>query len=696
MHPVSARPSDLWPKLDLEIQAAIKAGEMEGANLLVGRGDEILYRKSFGYADRKLDDVMTAEHVFDAASLTKPLATATAVLLLADRGLIDLDAPISQYLQFPGSGAASAPSLTELLTHTSGLPATIATDKVGSSLLDVEVDAERRGKFLYSDVGYLWLGRMVESVSKQSLSEFFEQHIARPLHMKGASFRPEDPPLVPTFGVPLGVVHDPRARELGGVAGHAGLFLTDLDVHRWLVGLSGPSSILSSEGRERLFLTRIQGRSLGLDADTRFSSPRGSRFSPRTSAGHTGFTGPSFWFDTESGLHVILMASRLHPDNQGSTVELRRRLGTLVAEHQLGRGVKTGLDVLSGNQFARLRGKRLGFVVNPTSRDRFGRHLTEMLLERNDLNVVSLFTPEHGLLGLKDEPIANGYHDGLKVPIYSLYGETRSPKKEWLEKLDVLVFDLQDVGVRYYTYISTLKNCLQVAAQTGTTILVLDRPNPLGGVVVDGHIAQEFSFIACDELPLVHGMTMAEVAAFLNRDLRAKLEVELMEGWKREMLWADTGLPFFSPSPNLAEMEAVHLYPVLGQLEWMKLSVGRGTKFPFRVIGAPSIKDPAALAQSLNDARLDGLTFIPRFFVPRSSKFSGQLCGGVEVKSTRALKQPAELGLRLAEVLTDWNSQEFRRADMGRHLGTSKVDELWRRPMPRRAWLSRRKDFLSY
>lgn len=356
----------------------------------------------------------------------------------------------------------------------------------------------------------------------------------------------------------------------------------------------------------------------------------------------------------------------------------------------------TGLDRLAAENFTRLSGKRVGFVLNQTSRDRFGRHLTELLPKEPDFEIKRLFTPEHGLLGVRDEKIEDGFHSELKLPIKSLYGETREPRLEWLRDIDLLVFDLQDVGVRYYTYISTLQACLKVAAQTGTEVLVLDRPNPLGGTIVDGHRATHFSFIACDSLPIVHGLTIGEVGNYLNREIGADYDVMRMKNWNRSMTWSQTRLPLFSPSPNLAVLEAIELYPVLGLLEWCELSVGRGTRSPFRVIGAPYISDPSALAGSLNEEFAGQLTFLPRFFIPASSVYQGDLCGGVEISLEQPLQQPSQVGCRLAAFLERRYPDSFHREKMARHLGTNDPFQFLETPPQLGGWTEERKRYTLY
>lgn len=315
----------LWRALDAAVQEAGDQGHYTGAVLLVGRGREVLYHRAYGVADVRSGEAMTVNHVFDLASLTKPLVTAVSILILAQEGKLALDDAISNSIELSWP---NPPTVRQLLTHHGGLPPVV---EVGD-LFHTPPSSCPGDTFVYSDAGFMLLQQVVEKVSGYSLDRFYELRITEPMRLEGLGFCPTEGPFVPTFGVDKGTVHDPRARELKGVAGHAGLFGTALAVHRQLSRLS---SILKPEYYAALYTPAQGGRTLGLDQDTSFSSARGSYFSSLTSAGHTGFTGTSFWWDEPSGLHVVFFASRLHPDNRGEVKEIRHRLASLVGEHFL-------------------------------------------------------------------------------------------------------------------------------------------------------------------------------------------------------------------------------------------------------------------------------------------------------------------------------------------------------------------------
>lgn len=301
--------------------------------------------------------------------------------------------------------------------------------------------------------------------------------------------------------------------------------------------------------------------------------------------------------------------------------------------------VRTGLDVLAAGGFAGLEGKRVGLLVNQTARTTAGDFLPDLVRKRPGIRLVTIFTPEHGLEGKKDEAVASGTYEG--IPVVSLYGERRKPTADELRALDVLVYDLQDVGARYYTYLATLAMTLEVAKEAGTKVLVLDRPDPAGGVVLEGPVAEPAlckTFTGWSPVPTRYGLTIGEFARWANEveKIGASLEVVKAEGWKRAQLWGETGLPWRDPSPNLRSPDAALLYTGLGILERTNLSVGRGTDSPFLFYGAPWIADGAAWARALEERKLPGLSFEAAELTPTASAHAKKPCRGVRVRVTDA------------------------------------------------------------
>lgn len=300
--------------------------------------------------------------------------------------------------------------------------------------------------------------------------------------------------------------------------------------------------------------------------------------------------------------------------------------------------VKLGEDVLAEQNFAPLRGKRVGVITNHTGRNANGDHIIEVLL-KNDVQVTKLFSPEHGLYGTKDEKVGDGIDQKTGLPVLSLYGKTRRPTQEMLANLDVLVFDIQDVGCRFYTYISTLGLCMEEAAKNNVAFVVLDRPNPISGTRVEGPIADDkhLGFTAYTNIPLVHGMTVGELAEYYNgeKKIGAKLTVIPMQGWTRDMYWEQTGVTWRNPSPNLRSPNQAVLYPAIGLLEASNIAVGRGTDAPFEQFGAPYVDGPK-LAEALTNLGLPGVTFAPTSWTPEDKfhKFNKEKVNGVRVTVT--------------------------------------------------------------
>lgn len=333
--------------------------------------------------------------------------------------------------------------------------------------------------------------------------------------------------------------------------------------------------------------------------------------------------------------------------------------------------VLTGIDVLVRDSFEPLAGQRVGLITNHTGVTRDGMSTVEALAQSERLRLVALFSPEHGFEGQLDVSRIGDTRDpttGLQV--YSLYGETRTPSAESLADIDALVFDIQDIGTRFYTYVSTMGNAMRAAAEHGKRFVVLDRPNPINGVDVAGPVldAGRESFVGFHRVPVRHGMTAGELAQMFRAELQ--LDVDLlvvqMEGWQRSDFFDATGLLWIGPSPNMRNLNQALLYPGVGLLETTNLSVGRGTDTPFEVVGAPWV-DARRLAEALNRARLAGVRFVPIEFQPESSVHAGERCGGIQILITdRQQLCPMQVGFEIARQLrqlfpTSWQIDRYDR-----------------------------------
>lgn len=668
-------------ELDALLRAAVEAGAAPGAVALVGRGDELLASSCVGA--RALEpqrEVLAHDTVFDLASLTKPLATATSVLKLVERGAVALDAPLARYLPEFGRNGKDSITVEQLLRHWSGL---LADNALAEYAEGPELAWERicalapkhapGSTFEYSDVGYIALGVLVERVSGEALDVFARRAVFEPAGMRDTTFRPAAElrarcaPTERRGDVWIrGEVHDPRAFALGGVAGHAGLFSTASDVARWCRMLLGGGVIegrrVLSEASARALLEPrwlvggSGGRTLGLDCDTAYSSPRGELFARGVSVGHTGFTGTSLWLDPSSGGWCVLLASRLHPSGKGDVKALRRGFGTFAARQiappAARVGVLTGADVLAREQGARLRGRRVALLTNRTGRTRSGERTLDLLTRCEGVELVCALVPEHGFDAALEGAVEDALDSVRGVKLYSLYGKTRRPTRAMLAGCDTIVFDVQDVGARFYTYSTTLGYAMEAAAEFGLRFVVLDRPNPIAPVPPQGPLAdaERLDFVAYRPIPIVHGMTLGELAQLYREHFGVACELEVVrcEGWKRSMWWSDTGLVWVDPSPNLRNPTQALLYPGVALLEFANVSVGRGTDEPFERVGAPWIDGPA-FARALNALELPGLAFCAITFTPRSSRFAGETCHGVQLEVVdRTRVEPVATGLALA------------------------------------------------
>jgi uncharacterized protein YbbC (DUF1343 family) len=344
--------------------------------------------------------------------------------------------------------------------------------------------------------------------------------------------------------------------------------------------------------------------------------------------------------------------------------------------------VRTGADLLVEQHLGELRGHRVGIVTNQTGRLSSGTYLVDTLIAEG-IEVVALFGPEHGIRGegAAGEKVGDGKDQRTGLPVYSLYGKSRKPTPEMLQSVDLLIYDIQDVGARFYTYISTMGLVMDAAAENGIPILVLDRPNPLGGYLIDGPVLDDSlrSFVGMYPIPVVYGMTCGELARMINGEMwlasgrRAPLNVIAMQGWTRDMTWDLTGLPWVRPSPNIPDPTTALLYPATCYIEATNLSEGRGTPTPFLHFGAPFLSE-SRLTQLLNDLELSGVTFSPSVFTPRSSKHTRHTCYGSRISLLPREKfSPAKTGISLLRVLMEtWPDQvQIRTSSLKRLLGSA-------------------------
>ena len=765
-------------EVDSIIKQAIADGNIPGAVLIVGHNGAVIYRKAYG--ERSLEprrEPMTIDTVFDLASLTKVIATTTAVMQLVEQGKVRLNDPVAKYLpEFAQNGKQDI-TIRQLLTHYSGLEPDLdlKTEWEGKDtayqMAFAETPAEPPGShFTYSDINFIVLGALVERVSGETLDVYAERHIFLPLKMLHTRFVPPASwraKIAPTQydeneHMLWGVVHDPTARRMGGVAGHAGLFSTADDLAKFAQTLlNGGDGILSSVMVEKMTTPETPPaapvlRGFGWDIDSPFSTNRGDLL-PVGSFGHTGFTGTSIWIDPTTETYIILLTNAVHPRG-GSAVALRTKVATEIAaalklttsekdalrwksitgynealsgaRRMSARNgmVKNGIDVLEEHEFDVLKAvgttantiaaqdasaqpkdanntgavsmaapavtrKRIGLVTNQTGVDASGKRTIDVLAEAPGISLEAIFTPEHGVTGTLDTTsIGNTTDAATGIPVYSVYGAKdadRRPSIDVLKTLDAVMFDIQDAGVRFYTYETTLGYFLEAAAQAGIEVIVLDRPDPVTGSFVQGPVSDDGkeSFTDYWTEPPRQGMTIGELAKMFNaeRGINANLTVVPMDGWQRGDWFDSTGLAWVNPSPNLRSVTEATLYPGVALIEGTNVSVGRGTDTPFELVGAPWVNS-RELAGYLNGRAIAGVRFVPVTFTPTASVYSDKECQGVNIIVTdrNGLDAP-ELGIELAAALHKLYAADFKIENMLQLLANQSVyDALVASEDPRR------------
>ncbi|HWZ83968.1 MAG TPA: exo-beta-N-acetylmuramidase NamZ domain-containing protein, partial [Terriglobales bacterium] len=615
-------------------------------------------------------------------------------------------------------------TIRQLMIHYSGLAPDLdltkpfAGKEAGYRMAFAETPERAPGsRFVYSDINFVVLGALVEKLSGESLDEYSAKHIFVPLGMKDTRYVP--PHSWATRTAPTeedenhhmlrGVVHDPTARRMGGVAGHAGLFSTADDLAKFAQALlDGGHGILTAATIAKMTApqqpaTGTGVRGFGWDIDSPFSTNRGELL-PVGSFGHTGFTGVSLWIDPATKTYIVLMTNAVHLGEKGSAVSLRTKVATAVAaelalhpaeaekfrqaattgynEMQSGARklavrngvVKTGIDVLEDTNFAALKPakegtpRKIGLLTNQTGLDSEGRRTIDVLSHGTGISLDLIFSPEHGVTGELDTTDVGDTKDAVTgIAVRSVYGardSDRRPAVEDLRKLDAVVIDIQDAGTRFYTYETSVGYFLEAAAHAEIDVIVLDRPDPITGSFVQGPVSDEGHEIFTNyfAMPVRQGMTIGELAKMFNaeRKIGARLDVVPMQGWQRGDWFDSTGVAWVNPSPNLRSLTEATLYPGVALIEGTNVSVGRGTDTPFEIVGAPWIKSKE-LAAYLNQRAIPSVRFVPVTFTPASSNFSGQKCEGVNVVLLdRNTFDAPELGIELASALHKLYPADFK------------------------------------
>jgi len=701
--------ADLDPAAEQQLQLIVNgqmaAHRIPGAVILIGDAEHVYYRQAFGQrAIVPLPEPMTMDTEFDLASLTKVIATTTAIMQLVESGRLHLDAPVAYYWPAFAANGKQTVTVRQLLAHTSGLrpdlralPHEPGRQAVLRAIAAEPLLSAPGTQVIYSDLNFIVLGELVQRITHQSLEAYCRTHIFKPLGMQDTSFLPNArlaalsaPTTADAAGMRRGRVHDPTASRMGGVSGHAGLFSTAADLARFAQmllddGRAGRQRILRSASIAALAsvaspLADTPWRGIGWELAPPFVANQ-DRLPPVGAIGHTGYTGTGLWIDLVTRQFVVILTNRVHPDDSGDARPLRAQVLALLASRTAPTStadmgsrlpwtlptlrdasrlptstgpVQTGIDVLEAQQFAPLAGMRIGLITNRSGFDARGRRTVDVLARAPGVTLAALFSPEHGLNTDLDAPVGDTRDAATGLVVHSLYGTNQHFPAGSLDGLDALVFDIQDAGVRFFTYETTLGYALEAAAARHISLFVLDRPDPLGadrfgGPVLDrGHE----SFTGYFPLPLQPGMTVGELADLFNREkhLGADLRVIPMQAYARSMRLADTGLGWVPLSPNLRTPAQLDLYPDVALLEGANVSVGRGTPHPFEWVGAPWI-DATKWADALNALDL-GAHFDAIDFVPTESAWHGQLCHGVSIRLAAKTSRPvARLGLALLSTL---------------------------------------------
>jgi uncharacterized protein YbbC (DUF1343 family)/CubicO group peptidase (beta-lactamase class C family) len=722
------------------VEESIEQKKIPGAVVLVLNQGKIVYKQAFG--NKSLypsTEPMTTDTIFDLASLTKPIATGTSIFKLVEAGKLRLSDKAKLHLPELTEPAWEAITLEHLLTHTSGLPAGNASSDYKEGITqsikkinNLKLLAPPGERFTYSDIGFIMLGEIVQRTSGRLLDQFSRDEIFLPLGMKETGYNPSEtlkPRIAPTQKekeiMLRGVVHDPRARLLNGIAGHAGLFSTvdDLALYCAMILNASNSKVLSHASIRTMTQARAVPngwRTFGWDCDTAFSSNRGELFPKGSTFGHTGFTGTSIWFDPASQTAVIFLSNRVHPEGKGDATPVRNKVATIVASALDGKPPTTSKQVLSGieilkrENFARLKGAKVGLVTNHSGRDITGASTIDLLHQAPEVKLIALFSPDYGIRAPIDAKVTDSKDEKTGLPVYILHRERRKPTPAQLEGIDTLVYDIQDSGCRFDTHIETLGLIMEAASERAIRLMVLDRPNPIGGKSFYGPLPDERKE-PFHNIPIRHGLTIGEIAKLFllerkvteGKPLVCKLEIVTMENWNRADLFDATGLEWVCPSPNLRTLTTALIYPGVGLLEITNISVGIGTDRPYEWIGAPWMNN-LQLALLLNQQNLPGVRFVPFKQTPVSNLYANKSCNGLQILiDDWSTFEPMKTGIAIAWALRkihpdDWKIEKYNtlllnKATLaaltaGKHY--AEIEKLWRADLA--AFETRRKSVLLY
>ncbi len=676
-------------RLRTALTQAVRDSKGPGAVAIVGGQDGVVFHAAAGNAQSQPSRRAAAnDTIYDLASLTKVVATTTAILKLNEAQKIDLDQPAGEWIPIP---AYMKFTIRQLLNHTAGLTAGKPLYRIHKSIdsmlqyyATLPLLDPPGTRFRYSDVGFMTLGKIVELAARDSLDAYCAREIFGPLNLTDTGFNPpasSKSRIAATEKcawrgrVIQGEVHDENAYAVGGVSGHAGLFSTAHDLGRFCQALLAGKIVTNATfdamaRRDQVPFWPWQGLGWALDP---WSSMSQGYLPARTAIGHTGWTGTSIWMDRTSGVYAVLLGNTCHPSRRTRDNELfRRTFYTAVANEVLPNQTNThlGLDRVIRERFEGLRGNRIALLTNYAANDSLGRHILDVFALEKDINLKILYSPEHGLRG-QAEAGATVSSEGGEVPIVSLYGDRKAPTSDELANIDLFVVDLQDVGARYYTYAATMKACMKACEAAGTPFMVLDRPNPVGGETLEGPIASDGgSLVRYARIPIRHGMTLGELAVFFRRteftSTGFSVLVKSLDNWERHRLFDECQQVWTPPSPNLPTAQSALAYVGMCLFEGTNLNEGRGTDQPFLITGAPWL-NPKRIIEAIRPDDRMGITLEATNYTPKSlpgkaanPRFKDQRCEGIALRIERPKEaRPFRLAVALLSAIREQHSRKF-------------------------------------